>query len=214
MFDYWKAQYIDRGFIPGGMFVKGDLCYIPIPKNSSSYVGQLLAKNGWGYSNFLTDDLTNKKIIVLLREPMDRWVAGITQYMCSALLNKGRTVDIIINQWTAITRDLIFDRVIFDDHTEKQVYFINNIPKESCVFFNSASQPELAIKNYLNTQGIDLNIDFIIDKNQTQSDVHKEKLFNFIKTQLTEDPRRINRIKNIYKEDYELWNETISQVSN
>lgn len=209
MFEYWKNQYTDRGFIPGGMFVKDDFCYIPIPKNSSSYIGQLLAKNGWGFDNFLTTDLTDKTIIVLLREPTDRWISGISQYLCSTLLKNGRSEIDIINNWNMIIQDLIFDRIIFDDHTEKQVYFIDSIPRENCVFFNSSSHPEQSIKQYLSTQNIDLNTDITIDRNQTQGNKYKEALVQFLQNQLTLNPSFTNILKNTYKEDYKLWNETI-----
>lgn len=209
MFDYWKNQYTDRGFTPGGIFVKDDLCYVPIPKNSSSYIGQLLGKNGWGFGNFLTTDLTNKTVIVLLREPTDRWISGMAQYLCSALLNNGRSELDIINNWNSIIQDLIFDRVIFDDHTEKQVYFINSVPRENCIFFNSSDEPEQSIKQYLSTHNIDLNTDIIIDRNQTQGNEYKEALVQFLQNQLTLNPKLANIIKNTYREDYKLWNETI-----
>lgn len=206
MFEYWKNQHSARGFVPGGIFAKDDFVYIPIPKNSSSYIGQLLLKNAWGVDNFLTTDLSRKKIIVLLRNPTDRWLSGMAQYMCSSLLKNGRTSSDIINDWNTVTRDLIFDQVIFDDHTEKQVYFINSVPRENCVFFDSAKQPEQTIKNYLATHGIDLNTDINLDRNQTQDNEHKELLVNFLRSQLIENPNLANKLTNTYQEDLKLWN--------
>ena len=209
MFEYWKNQHTARGFAPGGMFIKDNLVYIPIPKNSSSYIGQLLLKNGWGIGNFLTTDLSNKKIIVLLRNPNDRWVSGMAEYLCSSLLKNGRTSADIIKNWNGIVQDLVFDQVIFDDHTEKQVYFIQSIPRENCVFFNSAKQPEQAVKQYLTIQGIDLNTDIELDRNQTQGNKYKKTLVDFLRNQLVKNPTLITRLMNIYQEDYLLWNATI-----
>ena len=206
MFEYWKNQHTARGFVPGGMFVKDNLVYIPIPKNSSSYIGQLLLKNNWNIGNFLTTDLTNKQLIILLRDPVDRWISGMAEYLCSSLLKNGRTSDDIIKNWNNIIQDLIFDRVIFDDHTEKQVYFIQSIPIENCVFFNSAKQPEQAVKQYLTTHNIDLNIDIVIDRNQTQGNKYKEPLVNFLRDQLAQNPSLTNKLMNTYREDYTLWN--------
>jgi len=209
MFDYWKNQHIHRGFVPGGMFIKDNIVYIPIPKNSSSYIGQLLLKNDWSIGNFLTTDLTNKHVIVLIRDPIDRWTSGMVQYLCSVLLKNDRTSSDIINNWHSIVEDLVFDQVIFDDHTEKQVYFIHGIPRENCIFFNSAKQPEQAIKNYLTTQSIDLKTDIDIDRNQTQGNQHKELLVNFLRNRLTQNPTLTTRLMNIYREDYTLWNAII-----
>ena len=206
MFEYWKNQHTARGFVPGGMFVKDNLVYIPIPKNSSSYIGQLLLKNNWNIGNFLTTDLTNKQLIILLRDPIDRWISGIAEYLCSSLLKNGRTSDDIIKNWNGIVQDLVFDQVIFDDHTEKQVYFIQSIPRENCVFFNSAKQPEQAVKQYLTTYDVDLNIDIVIDRNQTQGNKYKEPLVNFLRDQLAQNPSLTNKLMNTYREDYTLWN--------
>ena len=180
--------------------------YIPIPKNSSSYIGQLLLKNNWNIGNFLTTDLTNKQLIILLRDPVDRWISGMAEYLCSSLLKNGRTSDDIIKNWNNIIQDLIFDRVIFDDHTEKQVYFIQSIPIENCVFFNSAKQPEQAVKQYLTTHDIDLNIDIVIDRNQAQGNKYKESLVDFLRDQLAQNPNLTNKLMNTYREDYTLWN--------
>ena len=206
MFEYWKNQHTARGFTPGGMFVKDNLVYIPIPKNSSSYIGQLLLKNNWNIGNFLTTDLTNKQLIILLRDPVDRWISGMAEYLCSSLLKNGRTSDDIIKNWNNIVQDLVFDRVIFDDHTEKQVYFIQSIPIENCVFFNSTKQPEQAVKQYLTTHNIDLNIDIVIDRNQTQGNKYKESLVDFLRDQLAQNPNLTNKLINTYREDYTLWN--------
>ena len=206
MFEYWKNQHTARGFVPGGMFVKDNLVYIPIPKNSSSYIGQLLLKNNWNIGNFLTTDLTNKQLIILLRDPVDRWISGMAEYLCSSLLKNGRTSDDIIKNWNNIVQDLVFDRVIFDDHTEKQVYFIQSIPIENCVFFNSTKQPEQAVKQYLTMQNLDLNIDIVIDRNQTQGNKYKEPLVNFLRDQLAQNPSLTNKLMNTYREDYTLWN--------
>jgi hypothetical protein len=196
------------------MFVKGDFAYIPIPKNSSSYIAQMLAKNGWGVCNFLTTDLRKKKIIVLLRNPTDRWISGMAQYMCSALLKDGRTSSNIIDNWNSIIQDLIFDRVIFDDHTEKQIYFINSVPRENCIFFDSANKPEQSIRKYLTAQDVDLNTDIDLDRNQTQGNKHKEILVNFLRGQIIEKPNLADKLTNTYQEDYTLWNATILPVNN
>jgi hypothetical protein len=206
MFGYWKNQHTARGFAPGGMFFKDNLVYIPIPKNSSSYIGQLLLKNNWNVGNFLTTDLTNKQLIILLRDPIDRWISGMAEYLCSSLLKNGRTSDDIIKNWNNIVQDLVFDRVIFDDHTEKQVYFIQSIPIENCVFFNSTKQPEQAVKQYLTTHNIDLNIDIVIDRNQTQGNKYKESLVDFLRDHLAQNPSLTNKLMNTYREDYTLWN--------
>ena len=204
MIAYWFNQYTARGFVPGGMFVTEDVVYIPIPKNSSSYIGKLVLANNWKVANFLKTDLTNKKIIVVLRDPVSRWISGMAQYLCSAIVSQGYTADTIIDNWNPVMESLIFDRVIFDDHTEKQLYFINTIPKESCVYFNGVHGIGESLQKYLHEHNINLNISVDIELDDNPQ--HK-KLVNFLKAVLDQDTKLIDRLKEVYADDYKLINE-------
>ena len=197
MFNYWRNQYTARGFVPGGMFTNKDICYIPIPKNSSSYVGKLMLANHWGVNNYLTTDLSNKKVIVLLRDPVERWISGMAQYLCST----GYPADLTIEKWNSLTTTLVFDRLIFDDHTEKQVYFINIVPEENCVYFNGTHGVAEKLQKYLTGQGIDLNINIDITPSD---DSQNKKLVKFLRELISQDDRFVLRIKDVYAEDYRL----------
>ena len=199
MLDYWHNQYTARGFIPGGMFTNKSVCYIPIPKNSSSFVGKLMLANQWGIDNFLTSDLTNKQVIILLRDPVERWVSGMAQYLCST----GYPVDNTIKEWNNLTTTLVFDRVIFDDHTEQQVYFINTVAEENRVYFNGIHGVAEKLQKYLATQDIDLNTN--VDITLGDNTQHK-KLTTFLKELLKKDIKLVDRIKEVYSDDYELIN--------
>jgi hypothetical protein len=52
----------------------------------------------------------------------------------------------------------------------------------------------------------DLNIDIVIDRNQTQGNKYKEPLVNFLRDQLAQNPSLTNKLMNTYREDYTLWN--------
>lgn len=201
MRDYWFNQYTSRGFVPGGMFDIQGVFYIPIPKNSSSYVGKLMLANNCNVANFLETDLTNKKIIVLLRDPINRWVSGMAQYLCSSIVIQGYSADDIINNWSEILQAVIFDKVIFDDHTEKQIYFINTISKESCIYFNSSHGVGELLQKYLSEHNVNLNID--VDSNIPVNTQHT-KLADFLKNILAQDINLVNRLKEVYADDYKL----------
>lgn len=63
-----------------------------------------------------------------LRDPVDRWVAGISEY-----LNTYWNDDDDIK--CKATMKLLQDRVIWDDHTELQQYFYSVFPHNSITFF-------------------------------------------------------------------------------
>lgn len=204
MLDYWKSQYIDRGFNPGGMLARENFCYVPIPKNSSSYIGQLLQINNWNIHNFLDTSLYDKTWIILLRDPVDRWITGISQYFCSYMCGPSYPATDVINDWSDLIEKLVFDKVIFDDHTEKQLYFIESILMHDCVFINSSTEPEVKIKKYLGSCGINLNIEVQVDRNKSASSYDHSNFVKFFKDLLDQKPYLINQIKEVYKEDYRL----------
>ena len=100
--------------------------YINIPKNASSWTKPNLIDYGWEFYNYRTDKL-DKHSLIVLRDPVDRWVSGIAEFL--TLYHSSYTLD------SQETIDLIFDRITFDDHTERQVYFLDGIDTNNATFF-------------------------------------------------------------------------------
>ena len=105
----------------------GDLAVVCIPKCSSSYWQTWLSQNNWTMHH---DNSIEKHVHVLccLRDPVDRWVAGISEYL-DRYWNNDNDIK------CQATLKLIQDRVIFDDHTEVQHYFYSVFPHNSMTFF-------------------------------------------------------------------------------
>lgn len=122
--------------------------YVYIPKNASSWTKPNLLDWGWEFYNYHTDNLYNKHALVILRDPVDRWLSGIAEYFYL----KHRDFDSI--QINRHFLDLIFDRVAFDDHTESQVLFLQNLDKTNCTFFWCDSKYRNNFSHYL--QSIDM----------------------------------------------------------
>ena len=85
--------------------------YVYIPKNASSWTKPNLRDWGWQFYNYHTDQL-NKTAIVVLRDPVERWLSGIAEYFA---LYQNTTNDLVDNK---SLQQIIFDRITFDDHTE------------------------------------------------------------------------------------------------
>ena len=186
------------------MYCKDNLCYVPIPKNSSCYTVDLLTRNGWTAGNFLTADLSNKKFIILLRDPIDRWVTGLAQYFCSAVIDDEYATEEIQRDFNDLVKRIIFDQVIFDDHTEKQVYFIKGIPLEQCVFLNSTAGLDQALKKYLTAQGQDLNTDYELFKNASSDNIVHPNIVKLVQDWLCNDDALTDRLLEVYADDYKL----------
>lgn len=137
---HWYNHWAHRGHVFGQCVTNNDhdWLHVNIPKNASVSANDLLINNlGWQHSNFHTDEsLTGRRAIIFLRDPIDRWVSGICEYFYRNYEQFGcTTLDGIFEKLTPAMLDLIFSRVAFDEHTEKQVYFLEGLDLARAVFF-------------------------------------------------------------------------------
>jgi hypothetical protein len=178
-----------------------DLIYVNIPKCASSWTKPNLRDLGWEFYNYHTDHLKNKHAMVVLRDPLDRWLSGICEYF--ALYHPNFDP----NDFNSITLDIIFDHVTFDDHTEKQIYFLEGLDPKKCTFFYCNHLYRQAFTQFLRNQHFtNINIadyskyDY---QHTTEGDLIRTKFKNLFKPLLT-NSKYVDHIKDHYKKDYEL----------
>jgi len=112
----------------------GQLAIVCIPKCSSSYWRSWLERRskiegeiGWTVKHNEHME-KNVHVICLLRDPVKRWIAGISEYFNTYFTNDE-------DMKCEATLKLIQDRVVFDDHTEVQQYFYTPFDHNSITFF-------------------------------------------------------------------------------
>ena len=120
-----------------------DLMYVYIPKNASSWTKPNLKDWGWEFFNYRTDRL-NKHALVILRDPVERWLSGIAEYL--TLYHKD-----MVKPWKE-TEDIIFDRITFDDHTEKQTKFLEGLDTDNCTFMMCDESYRQNFSNFIATR--------------------------------------------------------------
>ena len=113
--------------------------YLNIPKNSSSSIKPELERLGWTYEHFGDYlDFETMQVIVALRDPKDRWLSGMAEYL---MMYHQDIIDNIVEPnlydfqpllGQKLALSLLFDRFTFDDHTERQCMFLRNIPFKRC----------------------------------------------------------------------------------
>ena len=117
----WKPNYI----------------FIPIPKNASSYTKRIW-KLQCGMTtkvpdNFITDPIQlSKKKIVVLREPYERYISGLLEYLYRAQIFGQISCD-------QVDFDDLFKTFAFDEHTSLQVQFLEGIDTDTCIFLKFGS---------------------------------------------------------------------------
>jgi hypothetical protein len=173
--------------------------YVNIPKNASSWTKPNLKDWGWECFNYHTDNL-DKIPLIVLRDPVDRWLSGIGEYMY--LYHKqyfGKT-DI-----DPMVFDLIFDKISLDDHTERQVYFIEELDLDRAVFFKFGNDYRNQFSSFL--ESIGMNNQYYKYQPQHVSDLSPERKFwKSVFAEQIQNPAYLARIKQHFKQDYDLIN--------
>ena len=225
-------QLVSRKFGYGsGMLAPNNNHFIiNIPKNASSMIVDLALHND--YTSAVWDETADntdcdwtvtKNIVVVVRDPIKRWIAGVCQYLNSFILsNMGpngpyyendpeawtditRYVSAIefINNYNEITERLIFDNACWlDDHVWPQHYFYENIlPSAGRLFYN------LDKDNFLETLAKDLNLKLKnnLDLNRGSDNSEIATLQAFFKERINSRPDLRRRLRYMYQKDFYIY---------
>ena len=127
------------------------ITFVHIPKNASSFVKVcLLSTEKFTHSNSL---ITAERYLIALRDPIERWISGIAQFMNDK------------NNQHATLHDLL-DRITIDDHTELQTYFLQEIDLDRCSFLRVDRNLRTNIKQWAIDNGYQIDVDAVPDINK------------------------------------------------
>ena len=190
-----------RGHTLGGGMIAPDrkYFYLKIPKNASTFTNNVLADNQWEFWNI--EDGMFTEAILILRDPVERWISGITTYINLWILYNDYNSDQFINDYNKLVERFIFDTVIFDDHTMTQTFFINNIPENIIKHYVWANRNTL-VDSISNISGHRLAVKENTFDNRKELTPGNNQIAEFIKSKLT--PGLLSKIQETYKEDYNL----------
>jgi len=172
----------------------GDLMYVNIPKNASSWTKPNLLDFGWEFYNYHFDNV-DKHALVVLRDPVERWLSGIAEYL--TLYH----TDFTIESREAV--DLIFDRVCFDDHTEQQIKFIHGLDTDRCTFFRCDQYYREDFSTYLDEHTMS-NSFHKYEYQHVSKNSPERKRFQEIFSNEIQNSKYLQQVKNFYEEDYRL----------
>lgn len=187
--------YKNRGHVFGECMSKSDtdLMYINIPKNASSWTKPNLKDWGWEFYNYHTDNLYNKHALVVLRDPVERWISGIAEYMTLYYADSDPT------KWF----DLIFDRVAFDDHTESQVLFLQGINLSNCTFFLCDENFKSNFSDFLNKHDMPNSYHRYENQHVTANSPERTRFKNIF-TEALKNSKYNQKVEWYFEKDYKL----------
>ena len=200
MFDAgFLNQWISKGHKYGTCMShpESDLMYVNIPKNASSWTKPNLMDWGWEFYNYHTDNI-DKTAIVVLRDPIERWLSGIAEYL---------TLYHPMLQFNNLEGvDLIFDRVVFDDHTERQINFIHGLDSEKCIFLKCDEHYRENLSQLLTEHNMP-NKYWNYEPQHVSASSPERKRFKHIFSREIQNSKYFNKVQEYFKQDYELINQ-------
>jgi len=205
-----------HGFGSGMLSADCSKFAVNIPKNASSFMVDWTGRHGWTSATVgdACDWHLVQEVVVLLRDPLSRWISGVAQYLSGHVLNVSNaytsdrgpspedqqmSANDFVKNYNPVVERLIFDQLSeLDDHVWPQTRFLDilpTVPKKHFVINNKLTQQ---LSQYLEFEIVD-----DLDINQGSADPEVEKLQSFIQLRLNTRPELIQRVKYRYQQDYE-----------
>jgi len=189
------------------------LIFVSIPKNASTWVGENYFHNRNNAKNFMYTDIENIvkiyrcKFIVILRDPLDRWISGMTQMIYTEPdrhFSKINPMYIDTFDW-----ETVIATVAYDNHTQKQIHFTRVVPFENIVWLKFDDNLEENFIDLMSSYGVQLikndgNTDNAA--NITNNNDKKISVMNKIVSVLNQHPEYSQKIIEYYHDDYALIN--------
>jgi hypothetical protein len=119
------------------------------------------------------------------------------------LFGYGYGSDHFVSDFNDLSQRIIFDQVIFDDHTDLQVKYAKQILDYHSVFFRYNQNLVTQINSFLDH---DLNTNVYVDANSSESNYDTKQISNFFTKQLIDNPDLKAKVIRAYKQDYEFIN--------
>jgi len=173
--------------------------YFNIPKNASTYTTNVLNDNNWRFWNVANGGF--EKVIIIVRDPIERWISGMATYCCSYLLSYGYGSDRFVEDYNPLVERLIFDNAsMFDDHVAPQTEYIDLIPRR----YHNREYIWAGCDSITETLSF-LTGQKIVEKENTfdnskESNYDTNQISNFLRDRLTIPLR--SRLEEVYEDDY------------
>lgn len=176
--------------------------WINIPKNGSSFIQKVLDENSWSdVPNDLISHILESpsiKKIVILRDPVERWISGLAQCMSDLHIN---ILDLVDNNEFIKT---IMLNPVYDDHTEYQHRFIGNAQNLQYIYMQKSRPNEFyrLLASWIRNTGGYADFDHWKDPiNPASNNANKLAINNKLSIQFNKD----KTLKGLHKKDYGLF---------
>jgi len=170
--------------------------FIPITKNASSFTYRCLSQIDWQYYKlYHYGQLEDKIPVVILRDPVERWLSGFAQDYIDGKFPLGLNHPETLNN--------IFLKGVSGIHTYTQHWYVKNYKLYNAVFIKFT-------KGYIDLPKIFKynieNIDDIDEKSKGYSFNKDSRIQTLISNHYETNPVYQQNLHNYLKDDFELYN--------
>ena len=166
-----------------------NITYVHVPKNASSFIkGCLISSKKWQHSDTL---INSSRYLVALRDPIERWCSGMAQYQVNS-------------QQLELDVAIVFNQITFDDHTEQQIYFLQDIDLNKVTFVMINNTFNETISRWFGENEYIVKVNTMPKFNQS-SDI-KLELKQKYRQLVDSNPDYMLQLKKHFAADYELIN--------
>lgn len=198
---YWNTHNLwSDAHIYGTSLVNHDIkqFFILIPKNASTWT-RSVKKYNFVECNYHNEQLIKKGYtpLIILRDPYSRWTSGITEFIARRGLWENWK-----ENFNQLVIDLIFTRIAFDEHTESQSMYLEDIDPLNCIFFKHDNNLSKNISQWLTDSGVDNTLDKLSPQHLTKG--HKLQIKNYFSDLINITPNFKNKLDAYYQVDFDL----------
>lgn len=172
------------------------LVYVNIPKNATNWMHNIVYSMDWRDSNVYNEDLSKYHALVILRNPIERWVSGVAEYIKLYHKNIEKLDD---SMW-----QIISDIIAIDDHTDKQVYFVNTLSIENVTFFQCDENLSNSVQQFFQAMNIDIKKRHLDPYYVTDKNSQNYKIIEQIKQKISDDILVKRKLNKFFQEDIDL----------
>ena len=206
---FLKQDYDNNEYTLGTCYAQDNFSFmwIPIEKNASKVIRSALAPNGFNEYNFHKLKKYNVPSVIVLRDPIERWISGLVEYLLLVYLDTTQS----LNNMTRhnITPDIVFEQIAFDSHTFPQSWFLEGLGiQRDFIWFDAREKSQFVetVSKYFAQKGIVNSWQYEDFLDPDKDIVQKQQLTQQYTDLLQNNPDLLQKVKNFYAQDYELIN--------
>ena len=178
-------------------------CYTSIPKNASSFLREYFTQFNWQHAH-IDSILDIKANLIILRDPIDRWITGMAQHITTNILGENFGSTHYLELDNELTHKIIFDQIAFDDHTEQQSWFIEPFNLDHAVFFYLDSNLASNLDNYFSHLNLNYNLNSKSFVNESKNNFDNNNLVEHFRKLVYNNEKYHTQLKSYFAKDYDL----------